>query len=141
MDRIHNWKVWLVHFAQVVEGQGFEWGRTDCVSLARRALRTMYGKDPWKGHVGEWTTRRGALRVAGRTDYEDALRSSGASQVGTLFASAGDVAVGTKRDRHGMFPVAVVLPGRKALISSPERGVFITGTGEFVADTTFWRYG
>ncbi len=130
-----------MNFAQLAEGQAFEWGRTDCASLVRRALTQMLGVDPWKKHLGVWTTRTGALRVLKRTKPHKVLKSTGAVQVGTLFATAGDVALGRHLDARGLLGLAMVLPSNKVLTSTPESGVYIVTGREFGGDVRFFRYG
>jgi len=95
----------------------------------------------WKRHVGIWRTRRGALRVSGRTDRQDALRASGADEVGKHHAWSGDVALGANVDDHGMVQVALLLPTRKVMTSTSERGVFVVDKLDLSEDTRFWRYG
>lgn len=141
MNRIHNWDVSLVRFAQLVEGDVFEWGRTDCASVVRQALMQILGVDPWKGCLGTWKTKTGALRVFKRTEPQDVLESTGAVRVGTLFATAGDVALGRGVDARGLLGLAMVLPSNKVLTSTPEKGVYIVGGRGFGTDVRFFRYG
>lgn len=136
-----NADLWLVRFARAAQGQPFEWGRTDCATLARRALTTILGRDPWEGEVGEWTTQTGALRVFKRTDPEIALRASGAVEVGRYFATSGDVALGPQSDSMGLPAIYVLVPIRKVLTSNPDKGVIIASADELDPDTRFWRYG
>ena len=140
MDRVENWDSCLVRLARAVEGQPFEWGRTDCATLARRGLTTIYGRDVWAGHVGTWKTRRGALGSAGRTDPENALRASGAVPVPPNYAWSGDVALGASLDAHGMPRVSLLLPNRKALTSTPDRGVVVVDKLSLTEGTEFWSY-
>lgn len=140
MEPIENWDSRLVEFAREVVGQEFAWGTTDCASLVRRALEIVYGRDVWKDHVGTWKTKRGALGVSGRTDYEDALRASGATEVGIHYAWSSDVALGPSEDDHGMIQVAILLPTRKAMTSMPETGVVIVDKMALAEGTRFWRY-
>ena len=141
MERVHNWDVWLVRLAQAAEGQDFEWGRTDCVSLVRRALTQMLGEDPWRRALGTWTTKVGAIRVFKRTRPQIVLRATGATRVGTLFATTGDVALGRGGDHDGMLQLGMVLPSRKILTSTLDQGVFIVGGERFSPDVRFFRYG
>jgi len=140
MDRLANWDVHLVGFANEVVGQGHEWGTTDCASLVRRGLITMMGKDVLKKHVGIWKTRRGALVASKKIDPADVLEASGAVEVGIRFAWAGDVAVGGNVDDHGMVQLALLLPSRKALTSTPDEGVFVFDRLGLSEGTRFWRY-
>lgn len=141
MDRVSNWDTHLVAFAEEVVGQEFEWGTTDCASLVRRGLIAIMGKDVLKKYVGAWKTRRGALTASRRVKPEHALKASGAVRVGTRFAWSGDVAVGANTDGHDMVQVALLLPTRKVLTSTPEKGVFISDKLSLTKSTRFWRYG
>ncbi len=141
LEHIENWDRWLVEFARAADGQAFEWGRTDCASLVRRGLQTIFGKDVWKGHVGTWKTRRGALGVSGRTDYVDALLASGAVEVGFHFAWSGDVALASREDEHGMFSTGLLVPTRKVLTSTPREGVVLLDKLQLEPGTKFYRYG
>lgn len=140
-EHIANWDRRIVEFAKEVRGTSFEWGSTDCVSLVRRGLRIIFDEDVWKGHVGEWKTRRGALTVSGKTDYEDALLSSGAVEVGYHYGTSGDVALGPNEDEHGMLQMGLLVPTRKVLTSEPETGVSIVDKLRLEEGTRFFRYG
>lgn len=139
-ERVDNWDRRLVEFAAAVVGQAFTWGRTDCASIVRRGLEAAYGRDVWKGHVGEWKTRRGAVGVSGRTESQEALRASGAVEVGKHYAWSGDVALGSGVDDHGLLQVALLVPTRKAMTSTPELGVLLVDKLSLAEGTTFWRY-
>lgn len=140
-EHVANWDRRLVEFANEVRDQPFEWGQTDCASLVRRGLQAVFGEDVWKGHVGEWKTKRGALTVSGKTDYEDALLASGAVEMGFHYAWAGDVALGVKEDQHGMIPIALLVPTRKVITSTPRTGVVIVDKLMLEEGTRFFRYG
>ncbi len=140
-EPVANWDRRLVEFARETNGQAFEWGSTDCVSLVRRGLQVEFGVDVWKGHVGKYKTKRGAVTVAGKTDYEDALLTSGAVEVGYHFGTSGDVALSPKEDEHGMFSMALLVPSRKALTSVPREGVVIVDKLQLEPGTRFFRYG
>lgn len=139
-NRVDNWDRRLVEFAATVVGRPFKWGQTDCASIVRRGLTQVFSQDVWKGHVGEWKTKRGALGVSGRTEPQEALRASGAVEVGKHYAWSGDVALGDSVDDHGMLQVALLLPTRKAMTSTPENGVVIVDKLKLAEGTTFWRY-
>jgi hypothetical protein len=141
LERVENWDRRLVEFVRLMNGQPFEWGRTDCATLVRRGLKTEFGEDVWKGHVGTWKTKRGALGVSGRTDYEDALRASGATEVGIHYAWSGDVALASREDDHGMFSTGLLVPTRKVLTSTPETGVVLLDKLQLQPGTKFFRYG
>jgi hypothetical protein len=140
-EHVANWDRRLVEFVAVVVGQPFKWGETDCVSLVRRGLQLMFDEDVWKGHVGEWKTRRGAITVSGKTDYENALLTSGAVEVGYHYGTSGDVALGPQEDEHGMLQMALLVPTRKALTATPAVGVAIVDKLRLEEGTRFFRYG
>lgn len=140
MNRLHNWDTWLVEFAIKMIGQPFKWGQTDCATLVRNGLRSIYGRDVWRGHVGIWTARRGALIVSNRTKPKMALRASGAVETHTKHAWSGDVALGPSMDAHGMFQLSLLIPNRKALTSTPETGVIVVDTLSLTKGTRFWHY-
>lgn len=138
--RIENWDSWLVRFALAAKGQRFVWGRTDCVTLTRRGLTQMLGVDPWQGHVKKFKTKRAALLEMNDIDPEITLRDTGATEAGYHFGTSGDVALGPTRDRHGLIAVSLLLPGRKALVSTQELGVLILDKLELPSETRFFRY-
>jgi hypothetical protein len=140
-EHVENWDRRIVEFAIGVQGQPFEWGQTDCVSLVRRGLQVMFGEDVWKGHVGTWKTRRGALTVSGKTDYEGALLASGAVEVGHHYGTSGDVALGPKEDEHGMIQMGLLVPTRKVVTATPHVGVAIVDKLRLEEGTRFFRYG
>lgn len=143
MMRVENWDTELVMFAREVCGAPFEWGTTDCATIMRRGLIATLGTDPLKGRLGSWTTRAGALRAFNRIAFSPAitLSDSGARTVGEKFAWSGDVAVGEALDDNRLPAIALLLPGRKALVSTPELGVIIVDRLSLTQGTTFWRYG
>lgn len=138
--RLPNWDVLLVAFAEEWRGQEFAWGKTDCGIMVRAGLRSMLGKDPWGRKVGKWTSKRGALLRSGQISYEDALCATGAVEVGSGFATAGDVAMGADRDPHGMVALSLLVPTRKALISTVETGVALVDKLQLDDGVRFWRY-
>ena len=140
-EPVANWDRRLVEFAREVIGQEFEWGLTDCVALVRRGLQVEFGVDVWEGHVGKYKTKRGAVTVAGKTDYEDALLTSGAVEVGFHYGTSGDVALSPREDEHGMLSMALIVPSRKALTSTPSEGVVIVDKLRLEEGTRFFRYG
>ena len=141
MNRLANWDSHLVDFARGVVGEDFEWGTTDCASLVRRGLVSILGEDVWREYVRVWKTRRGAWRASQKMEPEHVLKSSGAVEVGTKSAWSGDVALGKSLDDHNMVQLSLLLPARKALTSTPDRGVVIVDKLSLTEGTRFWRYG
>jgi hypothetical protein len=140
MRRVTSWDVRLVQFAREVVGASFVWGDTDCATLMRRAQSVLLGSDPFKGRVGNWTTKRGALRVVKNLDVLKALRTSGGVEVGERYATAGDVMLGAGVDARGLAQLATVLPVGKVLASTPETGVVIVRRKDLEPGARFWRY-
>ncbi len=141
LEHVENWDRRLVEFARAEDGREYEWGLTDCAALVRRGLQSVFGEDVWKGHVGTWTTRRGAVTVAGKTDYEEALLASGAVEVGFHYAWAGDVVLGGSEEQHGMLTVGLLVPTRKVITSTPRLGVVIVDKLSLEIGSKFFRYG
>lgn len=124
--RVERWDVVLLEFADAVIKEEYEWGTSDCVSVTRRALSAILGRDPWKDHIGTWKTMRGALKVVKKIDPAEVLLASGAVEVGYNFASAGDVALLPDEDDGYPFPhIALVLHRGKHLVAHPDNGIRI----------------
>lgn len=141
MARVLNWDVRLVEFAREVRGQPYVWGETDCATLVRRALTVMHGEDPLPDDVGAWTTRIGALRVAGRTDVEDALYRAGGWEVRPPYATAGDVALAQPHGQGDPLPtLSVLLPRGKVLTSTPQLGVAVLARDSLDPGTRYFRH-
>ena len=45
MQRVNNWDLALVEWAESVRGKPYEWGVTDCGTLVRDACAAMYGRE------------------------------------------------------------------------------------------------
>lgn len=137
--RVENWDTRLVELVGDVRGEPYEWGRTDCVSLARRALTEILGRDPWED-VGSWTTKTGAVRVAKKTEPLVALSDTGAVEVTAGFATSGDVALGATIEASGLPMMSVLVPRAKALYSTPETGVHVIDRSLLSPETRYFRY-
>lgn len=140
MIRRENWHVWLVRFANAANGMEYKIGKTDCVSITRRALQVIYATDPWEDQLPPWKTNAQAIRRARSVDPEKLLESTGAIEIPRNFATAGDIAWRPRDDHDGLPMAAVVLPARKALLSNPENGVQIVDMLSLHEDTRFYRY-
>ena len=138
--RIQNWDVWLVAFANAAVGKPWKIGKTDCVTLTRRALTQMLGRDPWDGVVRHWTTLKKARQVAGQLDALDVLESTGALEVGWHFGTAGDIALGPPDEDYGLPGLSIIVPQRHALISTKDRGVELIDKLTLPEGTRFYRY-
>lgn len=122
MNRTETWEVDLVAWADSVRGQPFVWGKTDCVSLAREALRAVFGEDPAPGLA--YGSLREAVAVIEERGLEERLRDAGLVLVegGPNFAQNADLVVGTDPDTPAFPAVAIHVAGRW-VVTSPERGV------------------
>lgn len=67
-DRLRDWELRLVDWANVVRGKSYVWGKTDCGSLARQVLETMFGVDPTAAWLPPWEDSRSALRSLAYVD-------------------------------------------------------------------------
>jgi len=106
--RAMTWDTNLVLYVDSIVGQPFEWGRTDCATIVREALRSMYGKDMLG--IGTWTTKTGATRMLKKIgSYNDALAGAGAHEVPIRFRQRGDVAILPGGDCDGFPGLGVVV--------------------------------
>lgn len=141
--RVENWDTWLVQFANEMRDREFVWGETDCVTIMRGGLKAILGRDPLKGKLQSWKSQIGALRAFKRIAFSPTilLADTGAVRVLPNFASSGDVAIGPETDKNNLPSISLLLPGRKALVSTPETGVIIIDKLALTTGTEFWRYG
>lgn len=122
MLRRRTWENRLVAWEREVLGEPFEWGRTDCVSLARGALEAMYEDPPVPTLGPDYETADGARRAHVETDGPEAvLRAGGAEEVGLGFARDGDMLIGVE-EAGGIEGVAVVVESYY-VVASEEEGV------------------
>ena len=141
--RCLNWEAVVVDFAQREVGRPFEWGETDCASLARRVLRLMYGaEDPFL-KTPAYSTQAGALRAFRRAgSIVDWLLDSGAEEVGREFLWMGDLAIRPEIDVFvtdgAIAAVAVFVRPDAWLTSRPSSGVVLV-RGDPRADSRFFR--
>lgn len=92
MDRVVNWSVSLAELANDIVGAPFEWGRTDCVSVARSALVAIFGEDPLVPHINvTYTTKIGAARAFKKIgSMTDIVLAAGAKEIASNLAGDGD---------------------------------------------------
>lgn len=91
--RVLDWRTRLVSWAAAQIDRPFEWGSTDCASLARAALVQMFGEDVVPA-VPTYATAREALRAwAAYGPVGFALEQIGASTTLLPFMRAGDIIV------------------------------------------------
>jgi len=106
------WDADLVIYVKSVIDEPFEWGRTDCATLVRHALKAMYGKDVLRG-VGSWRTLAEARRAVKRIGpYETFFKSKGCEEWSPAYRQRGDVAIlPSGGDRDGLPGLGVVVRG------------------------------
>ncbi len=138
--RLENWDNRLVKFVVDHNGLEYEWGETDCAQLVRSALYAMYGRDLWHDHVGTWTTKTGAIRVLNKLDVEDILEKTGAFRITRPFSTSGDIAFNPPTNDHDIISLSILVPTRKALMSTPEEGVHYIDALLLPQSTRYWRY-
>ncbi len=143
MVRVDNWDSRLVEFALDMEGRKFQWGRTDCVTLTRRGLNALYGRDPWKRSVPTWKGKVSALKMS--QEFEGAkaadFLATSAEEIASPFATSGAIALAPTRDEHGLPGMSILLPGRKVLISTPQTDALIIDKLLLPEGTRFFTYG
>jgi len=95
MDRVPNWnyKIWEV--GEEVRGQPFEWGITDCVTIARRVLEAQFGEDIIAPHFNsEYKTKTGATRAFNKIgSMTDIALAAGAKEIDPINARDGDIMI------------------------------------------------
>ncbi len=140
IQRVANWDTRLVQFARTHLGRDFRWGATDCVTLTRRAVGVILGFDPFGDDLPKIRSKKTALKLKG-LDAVECVLSSGAVEQGWHFGWSGDVAVGPGVDAHGLPAVSVLLPQRRALVSTAEKGVIVVDKLDLPKGTRFFRHG
>jgi len=111
MTRQPNWWVKLGELANEVVGQPFEWGKTDCVTIARRALEAQFGEDPIK-ETANYTTRGGATRAFNRLgSLGDLAIKAGAREIPVRRARDGDFLIFPKSEDRVYENVATKMGG------------------------------
>ena len=95
MNKKPNWHVNLGELANDLIGEPFEWGKTDCVSIARAALVAQFGEDPCVPYVNvTYTTKTGATRAFNKIgNYASILEKIGAREIAPHNVRDGDIAV------------------------------------------------
>lgn len=104
MRRVLNWDCKLVSWARAQTGKPFEWGKTDCVSLARGAIVVMYDEDLFPDL--DYTTMGGAARMLERYGtLMIALSEKGAATIAPEHGRTGDILISPA---NGKLPGAMV---------------------------------
>lgn len=137
--RVANWDVKLVGFAIGIRGEDFDWGISDCVSLARQCLYVILDEDPWDS-LGTWKTKTSALKAFKGIKIDKYLEKTGAIEIDYNFLTTGDFVISPNEDIHGLMQIAIVLPMHKVLVSSMSDGVTISDYDSFAEGSKYWRY-
>lgn len=139
--RLVDWDVRLVGYVDSVRGTPLVWGRTDCASLVRGAVRAMYDRDVLRG-VGSWTTSTGALRVLARWggSYRAALEVAGVEDVPVPFRQRGDVAILPGVDSEGFPGLGVVVAGGVLTVAPGNLVDIVSATNDDLIDVEIVRF-
>lgn len=139
---VDQWNRKLAEFARRVRGTPYVWGDTDCVSIVRRGLEIIHGHDVLAPEIPRvWTTRREAMRAyLVVPSYEESLRRTGAREVVSHMATAGDVALGGVSSEHGLRNIMLLVPGEQVLVSDLG-GVELVRQNTLAPSVRFFRHG
>ena len=120
---VDNWDSKLTDFASEMQGDAFKWGKTDCGSLVRRALRICYGEELFRG---SWRGRGGALEwVAETGGPAAALKAVGFKKINPPFAGAGTVVVLPGEDADDLPQTGIMLHRGRMLTADRLSGVTV----------------
>lgn len=138
--RIRNWDVALGLTLCELVGTPFQWGRTDCGTLCRITLDSLYGSGRAAELLGPaWKSSRAALKVWTRVGGPLAvLEQIGAVQMDRSYASIGDVIVISGSDEDGL-PRLAVVAGPKYVRVTRTEGVLAEPVRSLTADAAIWR--
>ena len=137
MNRLRTWDVDLQTWAASLIGEPFEWGRTDCGSIAIEGQRIIYGTDVF--HLPKWKSKAKALRtLIGVKGMRSALRGC-ADQGGRGFLQMGDIVL-VKNGCDELETDGLLLVVRDyVLFTNPETGVIRIPLEAIPNKATFWR--
>jgi hypothetical protein len=118
MQRVPNWNVALGALAREVLGQPFEWGVTDCVTIARRAIEAQFGEDITAPHIDvTYTTKTGAVRAHNKIgSMADVALAAGAAEIPVEQTRDGDIMIFPKSRGFGNI---LTLMGGMWIMSDP----------------------
>lgn len=137
MNRVRTWDVDLQAWAASLIGEPFQWGRTDCASIAIEAQRLMYGADVF--HLPKWKSKAKALRTLESAKGIRAVLRKHAQQVGRGFLQMGDIVL-VKNGCDVLETDGLMLVVRDyALFTNPETGVIRVPLEALPKRATFWR--
>ena len=140
IERVRNWDHAIVEAVRPTLGQPFEWGVTDCGTLARLLLGSLYGDAVATEVLGSpWRTEAGALRRWKKLGgVQGVLDRLGAEKVHASYASAGDLAVIPGED-EGSLPQLGIVMGPKVAVSNRDVGVHAAHVTALPDGAQFWR--
>ena len=139
MVRIRNWDVKLFEWMRKVDGKKFKWGKTDCGSLAKQAIITMYDDDTVGDDLDSYTTKTEALRTLSSIgSIEDRLMEMGGVEHPITFAQQGDFIVGPQVGDEVFPGISVVVAG-KGIIANEDSGIYTVPIGMFNKKLTVIR--
>jgi len=139
MTRVHGWEAALVRFASAQVGRAFEYGLTDCASLAFRGLGVIYKVPPVPAMLyhTSWQARGAFKALEGGVPPWLALH--GAVELTRYYVQAGDVLV-LPSDTDGFPSLGIAASVSKVLLSSKERGPYMLRTENLPDGATVWRF-
>lgn len=140
--KVDNYGNKLVEFANSVRGLDFEWGKTDCATLVCHGLYVILDKYPFtKKTLPQWDNKNKAIRRFLRVgDIGKFLIDQGAVEVHMDYAGTGDVILSPGLDDNDLPRLAMMLPTRRVLLSTPKTGVIIEKSHVLVDNTRYYRY-
>ncbi len=129
LTRIEGWEGRLAAFVAQAANTPFQWGLVDCCLTPCDGVKEITGHDPAAALRGRYKTERGAMlalrRFAGGgliAAVEKIAADLGAPEIGTGFASRGDVVLVTDQDliRPGFDGFMGLCLGRDVAVMTPE---------------------
>lgn len=124
MIPVRNYDIELVIWGKALIGQPFVWGKTDCGTIVRRAMKIVFGKDVFRGKVRSYRSGVEAMRVMqGVGGIAGALVNAGFIRQKGRKWHTGDIIVEPGDDRQNRPEGAGVVIRRSVLISHHEAGV------------------
>lgn len=124
IHRQHDWRSRLHRYAGERVGQSFQWGESDCGTLARNALAELFGRDVMP-ILPRWHSAREALAILEtHGTFGQILTALDPLVTTPAFMRSGDLLVCEEPDEEvGRESLLVCLDGRQCL-SSGKEGVF-----------------
>ena len=125
MTPVLNYDQALTLWAIDVVGAPFAWGKTDCASLVRRAMKVVFARDVFRGKVRTYRSGMEAFRVLHSLGgYAGALETAGFRRVRPGKWLSGDVIVLPRSARSdGPGPIGVII-NHKLLTADHHQGVY-----------------